>query len=56
LSAHFRYLADREENKQFFTKEFQDFSKTAAELLLQMGLIKEVPDVTTLADTSAVAN
>ena len=55
-SAKYLKWADREENKQFFTKEFQDFSKTAAELLLQMGLIKEVPDVTTLADTSAVAN
>ncbi|TGS89716.1 ABC transporter permease, partial [bacterium M00.F.Ca.ET.177.01.1.1] len=37
-SAKYLKWADREENKQFFTKEFQDFSKTAAELLLQMGL------------------
>ena len=34
-----KYLkwADKAENKQFFTKEFQDFSKTAGDLLLQMG-------------------
>jgi NitT/TauT family transport system substrate-binding protein len=55
-SAKYLKWADKAENKQFFTKDFQDFSKTAAELLLQMGLIKEAPDVTTLADTSAVAN
>ena len=55
-SAKYLKWADKADNKQFFTKDFQDFSKTAADLLLQMGLIKEAPDVTTLADTSAVAN
>ena len=39
-SAKYLKWADKAENKQFFTKEFQDFSKTAGDLLLQMGLIK----------------
>jgi NitT/TauT family transport system substrate-binding protein len=53
-SAKYLRWAGREENKTFFTKDFQDFSKTAGDLLLEMGLIKEVPDVSTLADPSAV--
>ena len=53
-SAKYLRWADREENKKFFTKEFQDFSTTAAKLLMSMGLIKEMPDVSKLADTSAV--
>jgi NitT/TauT family transport system substrate-binding protein len=53
-SAKYLKWADRDENKKFFTKEFQDFSTTAAKLLLSMGLIKEMPDVSKLADTSAV--
>jgi NitT/TauT family transport system substrate-binding protein len=53
-SAKYLRWADREENKKFFTKDFADFSNTAADLLLNMGLIKEKPDVSTLVDTSAV--
>jgi NitT/TauT family transport system substrate-binding protein len=53
-SAKYLKWADKAENQQFFTKDFQDFSNTAAELLLGMGLIKEKPDVSTLVDTSAV--
>ena len=55
-SAKYLKWADKAENKQFFTKDSQDFSKTAGELLLQMGLIKQAPDVSTLADTSAVSD
>jgi NitT/TauT family transport system substrate-binding protein len=55
-SAKYLKWADKAENAQFFTKEFVDFSNTAADLLLGMGLIKEKPDVSTLVDTSAVAN
>jgi NitT/TauT family transport system substrate-binding protein len=55
-SAKYLTWAGRPENKQFFTKEFQDFSKTAGDLLLQMGLIKEAPDVSTWAVTSAVSD
>ena len=55
-SAKYLKWADKAENKQFFTKDFADFSNTAADLLLSMGLIKEKPDVSTLVDTSAVAD
>jgi NitT/TauT family transport system substrate-binding protein len=50
-SAKYLRWADKADNATFFNKEFQDFSKTAAELLLQMGLIKTAPEITTLADT-----
>ncbi|MGN6549473.1 MAG: ABC transporter substrate-binding protein [Pararhizobium sp.] len=54
-SAKYLRWAGPEENKKFFTQDFEDFSKTAGKLLLKMGLIKQEPDVSTLADTSAVA-
>lgn len=49
-SAKYLRWADREENEKFFTKDFQDFSKTAGDLLLSMGLIKKAPDVSSLVD------
>jgi NitT/TauT family transport system substrate-binding protein len=55
-SAKYLKWADKAENKQFFTKDFIDFSNTASDLLLGMGLIKEKPDVSTLVDTSAVSD
>lgn len=55
-SAKYLKWADRAENARFFTKDFVDFSNTAADLLLSMGLIKEKPDVSTLVDTSAVSD
>jgi NitT/TauT family transport system substrate-binding protein len=55
-SAKYLRWADRAENKKFFTKEFEDFSNTAAGLLLQMGLIKNKPDVSSLYTTSAIAD
>ena len=42
---------DREANKRFFAGEHAQFSKEAADLLLQVGIIKQVPDLTKLADT-----
>jgi NitT/TauT family transport system substrate-binding protein len=42
---------DREANKKFFAAEFQTFSKEAAELLLEAGIIKQIPDLSKLADT-----
>jgi NitT/TauT family transport system substrate-binding protein len=42
---------DREANKKFFTGEIQAFSKDAAELLLELGIIKTVPDTTAIIDT-----
>jgi NitT/TauT family transport system substrate-binding protein len=53
-SAKYLRWADRADNKQFFGSEFLTFSKTAADLLLQMGLIKTAPDVSTLVDTRFV--
>jgi NitT/TauT family transport system substrate-binding protein len=42
---------DREANKRFFAGELQAFSKDAAELLLELGIIKTVPDINTIIDT-----
>jgi NitT/TauT family transport system substrate-binding protein len=43
---------DREANQRFFTTgEHAEFSKEAAGLLLEAGIIKAVPDLTKLADT-----
>jgi NitT/TauT family transport system substrate-binding protein len=53
-SAKYLRWANKDENKKFFNAEFQDFSKTAGDLLIQMGLIKTAPDVSTLADTRFV--
>ena len=53
-SAKYLRWATAEDNKKFFTAEFQDFSKTAAELLMTMGLIKAMPDVATLSDPQFV--
>jgi NitT/TauT family transport system substrate-binding protein len=53
-SAKYLRWVGREDNKTFFNNEFQSFSKTAADLLLQMGLIKSAPDIAKLADTRFV--
>ena len=42
---------DRAANKKFFAGEFNQFNKDAADLLLEIGIIKKVPDLNTLADT-----
>jgi len=43
---------DREANQRFFTTgEHAEFSKEAAGLLLEAGIIRAVPDLTKLADT-----
>jgi len=42
---------DREANKKFFAGEIQAFSKDAAELLLELGIIKSVPDTNAIIDT-----
>jgi len=44
-SAKYLRWADKADNAAFFNKEFGEFSKTAGDLLLQMGLIKTAPDV-----------
>ena len=42
---------DREANQKFFAGEHAQFSKEAADLLLEAGIIKSVPDLSKLADT-----
>jgi NitT/TauT family transport system substrate-binding protein len=50
-SAKYLRWQDQAGNKTFFTGEFNTFSKEAAELLLEIGVIKQIPDLTKLANT-----
>jgi NitT/TauT family transport system substrate-binding protein len=45
---------DREQNKAFFSGEIASFSKEAADLLIQMKILKKQPDITTLYDNRFV--
>jgi NitT/TauT family transport system substrate-binding protein len=45
---------DRAANQKFFAGEFQSFSKEAADLLLEIGIIKALPDMNKLADTQFI--
>ncbi|MEO8057263.1 MAG: ABC transporter substrate-binding protein [Burkholderiales bacterium] len=45
---------DRAANQKFFAGEHAQFSKEAADLLLEIGSIKKIPDLSTLADTSFI--
>src|SRR3954468_15107493 len=42
---------DRAANQKFFAAEHAQFSKEAADLLLEVGIIKQIPDMSGLADT-----
>jgi NitT/TauT family transport system substrate-binding protein len=42
---------DRAANQKFFAGEHAEFSREAADLLLESGIIKQKPDLTRLADT-----
>jgi NitT/TauT family transport system substrate-binding protein len=42
---------DRAANQKFFAGEHAAFSKEAADLLLEIGVIKQIPDLSKLADT-----
>ncbi len=50
-SAKFLRWQDREANKKFFAGEFETFSNEAADLLLEIGIIKQKPDLKTIVDT-----
>jgi NitT/TauT family transport system substrate-binding protein len=50
-SAKFLRWQDREANKKFFAAEFEAFSNEAADLLLEIGIIKQKPDIKSLANT-----
>ena len=45
---------DRAANQKFFAGEHAAFSKEAANLLLEAGIIKQIPDMTKLADTQFI--
>jgi NitT/TauT family transport system substrate-binding protein len=50
-SAKFLRWQDRAANRSFFESEFETFSNEAADLLLEIGIIKQKPDVKSLVDT-----
>jgi NitT/TauT family transport system substrate-binding protein len=50
-SAKFLRWQDRAANKAFFAGPHAEFSAKAADLLLELGIIKQKPDMTALADT-----
>jgi NitT/TauT family transport system substrate-binding protein len=45
---------DRAANQKFFAGEHAAFSKEAADLLLEVGVIKQIPDLSKLANTSFI--
>ena len=49
-SAQFLRWQDRAANKAFFNGEHQKFSEQAADLLLEIGVIRQKPDIAALAD------
>jgi len=49
-SAGFLRWTNREDNQRFFAGELASFSATAADLLLNMGLIRKLPDMSRLYD------
>ncbi len=53
FEASSKYLRwqDRAANQKFFAGEHAQFSKEAADLLLESGIIKSIPDLSKLADT-----
>jgi NitT/TauT family transport system substrate-binding protein len=53
-SAKYLRWQDREANKTFFAGEFADFSNRAADLLLEIGIIKQKPDIASVVDTSFI--
>jgi NitT/TauT family transport system substrate-binding protein len=53
-SAGFLRWSDAEGNKKFFSGEWQAFTAKAADLLLEIGLIKAKPDIATLVEPKYV--
>jgi NitT/TauT family transport system substrate-binding protein len=53
VAAYLRWQ-DKAANQKFFAGEFQQFSKEAADLLLEVGIIKSIPDLTNLVDTAYI--
>jgi NitT/TauT family transport system substrate-binding protein len=53
-SASYLRWQDKAANNKFFAGEFQAFNKEAADLLLELGVIKSIPDLNALVDTSFI--
>jgi NitT/TauT family transport system substrate-binding protein len=53
-SAKYLRWQDQAANKAFFAGEHAAFSKEAADLLMEIGIIKQIPDLAKLADTKYV--
>src|SRR5437868_8406760 len=53
-SAAYLRSQDKAANQKFFAGEFQAFTKEAADLLLEIGIIKSVPKIDDLVDTSFI--
>src|SRR3954470_9074466 len=53
-SAKYLRWQDKAANQKFFNGELQQFSKEAGELLKEIGIVKSIPDVTTLYDTQFI--
>lgn len=53
-SAKYLEWQDKAANQKFFADEFKTFSDKAADLLLEIKVIKAKPDLSTLADTSFI--
>ena len=53
-SAAYLRWQDKAANQKFFTGEHAAFSKEAADLLLEIGIIKQMPDLSKLADPKYV--
>jgi ABC-type nitrate/sulfonate/bicarbonate transport systems, periplasmic components len=53
-SAKFLEWQDKTANKTFFEGEFKTFSEKSADLLMEIGIIKSKPDLSTIVDTSFI--
>src|SRR5438105_4897597 len=53
-SAKYLRWQDKAANQKFFAGEHAQFSKEAADLLLELGIIKSVPEINSIVDTSYI--
>ncbi len=53
-SAKYLRWQDKAANQKFFAGELQAFSKEAADLLMEIGIIKQVPKIEDIVDTSFI--
>ncbi len=54
LAAKYLRWQDKAANQKFFAGELQAFSKEAAALLLEVGIIKQIPKIDDIIDTSFI--